>query len=94
MSLKQGFFLKFYIFYCLPIKVLNIFFSSKQIHQPFWCPTQITINNKTTEYNLPPNDKGFYNYVNSAGLHYEAKEVHRCVKEGNYLLTNIITNFL
>ncbi|XP_075224440.1 trans-1,2-dihydrobenzene-1,2-diol dehydrogenase-like [Lycorma delicatula] len=53
-----------------------------KIHQPFWCPTKITVNGEKFEYPLPDSDKGRYNYTNSAGLNFQAKEVYRCIKQG------------
>ncbi|RZF36055.1 hypothetical protein LSTR_LSTR005871 [Laodelphax striatellus] len=52
-----------------------------KIHEPFWAPTKITINDQTLEFPLPENDST-YNFINSAGLHYEVDEVQRCLKEG------------
>lgn len=52
-----------------------------RIHFPFWCPTKITVNDKTYEVPLP--DVPLYvNFDNSQGLTYEAQEVRRCLLDG------------
>lgn len=52
-----------------------------RIHHPFWCPTKITVNGKTFEFSLPDVPLKV-NYLNSAGLTYEAQEVRQCLLEG------------
>ncbi|XP_047105126.1 trans-1,2-dihydrobenzene-1,2-diol dehydrogenase-like [Schistocerca piceifrons] len=47
----------------------------------FWCPTSLATPEKTCDFILPTASKSF-NFVNSAGLRYEAMEVRRCLREG------------
>lgn len=47
----------------------------------FWCPTKLSINGVEKVFPLPEN-KGEFNYSNSAGLAYEAEEVKRCIRQG------------
>ncbi|XP_067001941.1 trans-1,2-dihydrobenzene-1,2-diol dehydrogenase [Anabrus simplex] len=52
-----------------------------RVPNPFWCPTQVSLPDKTSEFILPTAALPF-NFTNSAGLRYEAMEVRRCLKEG------------
>ncbi|XP_032677284.1 trans-1,2-dihydrobenzene-1,2-diol dehydrogenase-like [Odontomachus brunneus] len=49
-----------------------------------WCPTKITIGGITIEKPLPqiPNKDAKFNFVNSAGLAYEASEARACIQKG------------
>ncbi|XP_049837348.1 trans-1,2-dihydrobenzene-1,2-diol dehydrogenase-like isoform X2 [Schistocerca gregaria] len=47
----------------------------------FWCPTRVAAPDKTSDFILPTASKAF-NFINSAGLRYEAMEVRRCLREG------------
>lgn len=50
----------------------------------FWCPTKMTIRETTIEKPLPeiPNKDAKFNFVNSAGLAYEAAEARACIQKG------------
>lgn len=52
-----------------------------EIGAPFWAPTKMTVCGEEKEFPLPQGD-GEYVYINSSGLHYEAAEVRRCLKQG------------
>jgi len=64
---------------------------SVTIHAPFWSPTKITVKKQTgvltsevveeQVYALPQTTDTF-NFTNGVGMHYEAAEVRRCLKEG------------
>ncbi|CAG9861030.1 unnamed protein product [Phyllotreta striolata] len=47
----------------------------------FWCPTSLKLNDEVKEFALIEN-KGNFNYKNSAGLAYQAQEVRKCIMEG------------
>lgn len=47
----------------------------------FWCPTKVELPNETVEFPLPKNNEKF-NFLNSAGLRYEADEVRKCILKG------------
>lgn len=58
---------------------------------PFWCPTQLSIDEvkeidkdeSHEKYDFPlPTVKHELKYPHSEGLTYEAQEVRRCIKEG------------
>lgn len=45
----------------------------------FWCPTRVELPSGVFESTLP-DAKHKFNYINSAGLRYEAAEVRACLK--------------
>ncbi|CAL7937369.1 unnamed protein product [Xylocopa violacea] len=47
----------------------------------FWCPTSIELPSGTKSSPLPKCDQKF-NFINSAGLAYEANEVRKCILAG------------
>lgn len=47
----------------------------------FWCPTSVEFPTGTVQYPLPEGGHAF-NFVNSAGLRYEAQEVRNCILKG------------
>ncbi|KAL3842951.1 hypothetical protein ACJMK2_020922 [Sinanodonta woodiana] len=51
-----------------------------EVRAPFWCPTKVTTPTGDYEFTLP-DDKGF-NYINSAGLAFEAKCTRECIQNG------------
>lgn len=66
----------------LPNNVIIIGSKGKiEIHSPFWAPTKMTVCGEEKEFPLPQGD-GDYLHVNSSGLHYQAAEVRRCLKQG------------
>lgn len=46
-----------------------------------WSPTTLEVNGNVQKFPLIEN-KGSFNYLNSAGLAYEAEEVRKCIEEG------------
>lgn len=52
-----------------------------EIGFPFWCPTKMTVCGEEKEFPIPKGE-GEFVYTNSSGLHYEAAEVRRCLKQG------------
>ncbi|CAG9839802.1 unnamed protein product [Diabrotica balteata] len=44
----------------------------------FWCPTTLDVNGVVLEFPLIKNE-GEFNYLNSAGLAYEAEEARQCI---------------
>lgn len=48
----------------------------------FWCPTIAELPSGKAEFSLPKAPLDF-NFINSAGLRYEAIEARRCIKSGN-----------
>ncbi|XP_050514506.1 trans-1,2-dihydrobenzene-1,2-diol dehydrogenase-like [Diabrotica virgifera virgifera] len=44
----------------------------------FWCPTTLEVNGVVIEFPLIKNE-GEFNYLNSAGLAYEAEEARQCI---------------
>ena len=58
----------------------------------FWSPPKINLPTGVIEVPLPQT-KIKLNYINSAGLSYEAAEVRDCLKKGNYFYT-VIFRFL
>ncbi|XP_067001936.1 trans-1,2-dihydrobenzene-1,2-diol dehydrogenase [Anabrus simplex] len=48
---------------------------------PFWSPSNVSTPDKSSEFILPSASLPF-NFVNSAGLRYEAMEVRRCLRQG------------
>lgn len=54
-----------------------------QIPCPVWCPEHLEGPSGNFEALLPKTGEKF-NYDNSQGLMYEAMEVRRCLKEGEF----------
>ncbi len=57
-----------------------------KILSPFWCSPKILVHKdgqdpQEMEFPLPSSTK-FFNFRNSAGLHYQAKHVMQCLNEG------------
>lgn len=52
-----------------------------EIDAPFWAPTKMTVCGEEKEFPLPQRTEE-YVYINSSGLHYEAAEVRKCLKQG------------
>lgn len=50
-----------------------------KIEAPFYCPTKVTTPSGSYEF---PLKEGTYNFLNSAGLHYEAAAVRKYLKSG------------
>eukprot|EP00794_Sanderia_malayensis_P017436 gene17436-19180_t len=50
------------------------------VKSPFWCPTRAEINEESKEYPLPATEFPT-NFMNSAGLRYEAEHVKKCISE-------------
>lgn len=50
----------------------------------FWCPTKFTSGEIVVEKSLPTSSKknATYNFINSAGLAYEAAEARACILKG------------
>ncbi|XP_064596840.1 trans-1,2-dihydrobenzene-1,2-diol dehydrogenase-like [Liolophura sinensis] len=62
---------------------LNIFGTKGQIkiHNPMWCPTEVTLPSETITFDLPKTDAKF-TFPNSSGLSYEADHVRQCILKG------------
>ena len=54
----------------------------------FWCPTRAELPNREIEITLPKGEHEF-NFLNSAGLSFEASEVRSCLLKGSFLLLNV-----
>ncbi|XP_046388285.1 trans-1,2-dihydrobenzene-1,2-diol dehydrogenase-like [Ischnura elegans] len=54
---------------------------SMKLSSPFWSPTNLRTPEKTRDFYLPSASQPF-NFMNSAGLRYEAMEVRRCLQQG------------
>ncbi|XP_071455011.1 trans-1,2-dihydrobenzene-1,2-diol dehydrogenase-like [Hetaerina americana] len=52
-----------------------------KLSSPFWSPTNLSTPEKTRDFYLPSASQPF-NFMNSAGLRYEAMEVRRCLQQG------------
>lgn len=50
-----------------------------QIESPFWCPTKMTTPSGVLEFPLKTAE---YNFINSAGLQFEAADVRDCLQKG------------
>lgn len=48
----------------------------------FWCPTDLTATDGSEKTWTLPQGKHEFNFINSAGLSYEAEEVRRCIRAG------------
>ncbi|XP_017889568.1 trans-1,2-dihydrobenzene-1,2-diol dehydrogenase-like [Ceratina calcarata] len=48
----------------------------------FWCPTYMVLPDGSKIESPLPQTKGQFNFINSAGLSYEAKEVRECILQG------------
>lgn len=58
-----------------------------QVCDPFWCPTEITVNSEVESFPIPFGDIST-NFENSAGLQYEAEEVRHCIMNGTRYFCN------
>lgn len=68
---------------------LNPFFSKIP---SFWCPISI-IDVDGTEKTWPlPDAKYEFNFINSAGLRYEADEARKCIRDGKKQSDNVSHN--
>ncbi|XP_029177596.1 trans-1,2-dihydrobenzene-1,2-diol dehydrogenase-like [Nylanderia fulva] len=47
----------------------------------FWCPTSVELPSGTLNFSLPQTS-GEFNFINSAGLSYEAAEARSCILKG------------
>uniref|UniRef100_A0A2K5SD99 Dihydrodiol dehydrogenase n=1 Tax=Cebus imitator TaxID=2715852 RepID=A0A2K5SD99_CEBIM len=52
-----------------------------QVLDPCWCPTKLVVKGEHKEFPLPPGPKDC-NFVNGAGMSYEAKHVRDCLRKG------------
>jgi len=52
-----------------------------KVPDTFWCPTQVELPNGTVKTSLPKL-KHEVNFINSAGLSYEAAEARNCILKG------------
>ncbi|XP_064596842.1 trans-1,2-dihydrobenzene-1,2-diol dehydrogenase-like [Liolophura sinensis] len=52
-----------------------------KVHEPMWCPTEMTLPSGKVTFELPKTSAKF-NFHNSAGMVYEAVHVRKCIKEG------------
>ncbi|XP_048185894.1 trans-1,2-dihydrobenzene-1,2-diol dehydrogenase [Perognathus longimembris pacificus] len=50
--------------------------------QKTWCPTELVLNGERKEFPLPHNPNTMYNFVNGAGMIYEAEHVRECLRKG------------
>ncbi|XP_068959470.1 trans-1,2-dihydrobenzene-1,2-diol dehydrogenase isoform X2 [Petaurus breviceps papuanus] len=54
-----------------------------EIPSTMWCPTELVVNGKKTEFPLPKvADAETFNYLNSIGMVYEAQHVRQCLLQG------------
>ena len=60
-----------------------------QIPYPMWCPENLEGPSGNFTELLPVTGEHF-NYDNSQGLMYEAEEVRRCLKEGEFPKNNLL----
>ena len=51
----------------------------RKIESPFWCPTKMTTPSGVLEFPLKTAE---YNFINSAGLQFEAADVRDCLQKG------------
>ncbi|XP_008567534.1 PREDICTED: trans-1,2-dihydrobenzene-1,2-diol dehydrogenase [Galeopterus variegatus] len=53
-----------------------------QILDPCWCPTELVVKGKHTKFPLPPTPNKEFNFLNGAGMSYEAQHVRECLRKG------------
>nr|KAF6409590.1 dihydrodiol dehydrogenase [Rousettus aegyptiacus] len=53
-----------------------------QILSPCWCPTELVMKGEHKEFPLPPAPGQEFNFINGAGMSYEAKHVRECLRKG------------
>lgn len=53
-----------------------------QILDPCWCPTELVVKGERKEFPLPPAPSKEFNFTNGAGMAYEARHVHECLRKG------------
>ncbi|XP_008682746.2 trans-1,2-dihydrobenzene-1,2-diol dehydrogenase [Ursus maritimus] len=53
-----------------------------QILDPCWCPTELVVKGERKEFPLPPTPSKELNFINGAGMVYEAKHVRECLQKG------------
>ncbi|GAV02547.1 hypothetical protein RvY_13094 [Ramazzottius varieornatus] len=54
---------------------------SLEVHEPFWCPEEMTLKGKTEKHPLPM-VKHDLEFRNGQGMVYEVQEVKRCIDNG------------
>uniref|UniRef100_A0A7N5K462 Dihydrodiol dehydrogenase n=1 Tax=Ailuropoda melanoleuca TaxID=9646 RepID=A0A7N5K462_AILME len=53
-----------------------------QILDPCWCPTELVVKGERKEFPLPPTPCKELNFINGAGMVYEARHVRECLRKG------------
>ncbi|KAK3105865.1 hypothetical protein FSP39_007302 [Pinctada imbricata] len=70
---------------CKGVNPATIYGSKGCIHIPdfFWCPVETTFPSGTVKSPLTPDDPTAYNYPNSMGFRYEAKQIRQYIMQGS-----------
>lgn len=62
---------------------VSFLFSTYQVANPIWCP--IHLESPSGKFDSPlPDFGGSFNFLHGQGMMYEAAEVRRCLKGGEY----------
>ena len=62
-----------------------------KLSNPFWCSTRLTTPNGIQEFPFKDDPDAKYNFINSAGLAYEAQHVRECLRK-NLLESPVVSH--